>query len=99
MIDNPEKFVLNSNFTYHKIVDKGEVNTTAYAGGTVVTLYDGVPEGGTWLVGMYNEGTNNPGQLRVGGWGQVTPDNKLQIKVQRQSPVTMEKFYWRVYAD
>lgn len=99
MISNPEKFVLNSKFKYHKIFGKGSVNTTSYAGGATVTLCENVPEGATWLVGLYNEGTNNPGQVRFGGWGFVTPDNKLQVRVQRQSPVTKEVFYWRVYAD
>jgi hypothetical protein len=93
MIQNPEKFVLNSNFKYHKIIAKGQTDTTTATG--VVTLYDGVPAGGTWLIGLYNEGTNNPGQVRFGGWGSVTPDGKLQVRIQRQSPVTKEVFYWR----
>lgn len=97
MIANPEKFVLNSNFKYHKIFAKGALDTTTLGG--IQTLCENVPEGATWLVGLYNEGTNNPGQMRVGGWGNVTPDNKLQVRIQRQSPVTKEVFYWRVYAD
>lgn len=97
MIKNPEKFILNSQMRYHKIVAKGELDTTNLTG--IQTLYDGVPEGGTWIVAHYNEGTNNPGRLSAGGWGTVTPDGKLQVRIQRQSPITKEVFYWRVYAD
>lgn len=98
-MNNAEKFILNSNIRYHKILGKGAKNTTANSNGDTVVLYSGVPEDGTWLVGLYNEGTGNPGQLQSGPWGYVKPNGDLCVDIQRGSPITTEIFYWRVYAD
>lgn len=95
---NPDKFILNSNIKYHKMIAKGSLNTTDKANQTV-TLYDGVPDGGTWLIGVYYEGSGNPGTMRSGAWGYVDPTGKLKMSIQRQAPVTKEIIYWRVYAD
>ena len=95
---NPDKFILNSQIRYHKIIAKGELNTTDM-GGQAVTLYDGVPEGGTWLVGHYSQESGGEPNFRAGAWGTVTADGKLQVRTQRQAPIVQEIFYWRVYAD
>lgn len=98
MIKNPEKFILNSQIKYHKIIAKGELDTTNM-GGQTVTLYDGVPEDGTWLVGYFSQGEGGEPNFRAGAWGTVSPDGKLQVMIQRPTPIVKEVFYWRVYAD
>ena len=96
---NPDKFILNSQIRYHKIIAKGELDTTTPPAGGIATLYDGVPEGATWLIGHYSQGSGGEPNFRAGPWGYVSPDGKLQVRVQRQSPIVKEIFYWRVYAD
>lgn len=97
MITNPEKFVLHSGIKYHKILAKGVADTTSSTG--TVVLMSGVPEGATWLIGFYSKPTSGEAQMTAGPWGYVKPNGDLCVDIQRQAPVTSEKWYWRVYAD
>lgn len=99
MIKNPEKFILNSQINYHKILQKGSTETTSVPNQTLVTLAENVPPGARWYVGLYYEGSGNPGVIVPGTFGVVSPDNKLQVMISRQAPTTKEIYYWRVYAD
>lgn len=95
MINNPEKFVLHSELKYHKVIKKGETNTTSVPNGTIATIATDIPEDATWLVVMkFN------GEILSGSGGTYrTPAGELCVPINRGVTPTEEIFYWRIYGD